>query len=102
MKKRTLREQYLFDKKKDKLIILAIQIAVLVLFFGLWELLARTGAIDSFITSCPSRMLKTLKLLARQDLFKHMGITLLECVRVCARNSARHDNCNFAVVVKNA
>ena len=80
MKKRTLREQYLFDKKKDKLIILAIQIAVLVLFFGLWELLARTGAIDSFITSCPSRMLKTLKLLARQDLFKHMGITLLECV----------------------
>lgn len=80
MKKRTLREQYLFDKKKDKLIILAIQIAVLVLFFSLWELLARTGAIDSFITSCPSRMLKTLKLLARQDLFKHMGITLLECV----------------------
>ena len=80
MKKRTLREQYLFDKKKDKLIILAIQIAVLVLFFGLWELLTRTGAIDSFITSCPSRMLKTLKLLARQDLFKHMGITLLECV----------------------
>ena len=80
MKKRTLREQYLFDKKKDKLIILAIQIAVLVLFFGLWELLAQTEVIDSFITSCPSRMLKTLKLLVRQDLFKHMGITLLECV----------------------
>lgn len=79
-RKRTLREQYIYDKRKKKIIILAIQIAVLVLFFGLWELLAATGAIDSFFTSSPSRMLKTLKLLVRQDLFKHVGITLLECI----------------------
>ena len=79
-KTRTLREQYLFDKRKDKIKILAIQIAVLISFFGLWELLAQTGVIDSFITSSPSRMLKTLKLLVRQDLFRHVGITLLECV----------------------
>lgn len=79
-KTRTLREQYIYDKRKKKIQILAIQIAVLVLFFGLWELLAATGAIDSFFTSSPSRMLKTLKLLVRQDLFKHVGITLLECI----------------------
>lgn len=76
----TLREKYLRDKRNRKIKILAIQIAVLVLFFGLWELLARTGAIDSFVTSCPSRMLKTLKLLAGQDLFRHIGITLAECI----------------------
>lgn len=76
----TLRERYLIAKRNKKIIILAIQIAVLLLFFGLWELLAQTNVIDAFITSSPSRMLKTLKMLVRQDLFKHMGITLLECI----------------------
>ena len=79
-KTRTLREQYLFDKRMEKLKIVLIQIAVLLFFFGLWELLARTGAIDSFFTSSPSRMLITLKQLVRQDLFRHVGITLLECI----------------------
>ncbi len=76
----TLREKYLLDKRNQKIKILAIQIAVLVIFFGLWELLAQTEVIDSFVTSCPSRMIKTLKLLVRQDLFRHVGITLLECI----------------------
>lgn len=76
----TLREQYLLDKRKNKIKIIAIQLAVLILFFGLWELLAQTGAIDPFFTSSPSRMLKTLKTLAGQDLFKHIGTTLLECI----------------------
>ena len=73
----TLREQYLLDKRKNKIKIIAIQLAVLILFFGLWELLAQTGAIDPFFTSSPSRMLKTLKTLAGQDLFKHIGTTIL-------------------------
>lgn len=80
MKNFTLRERYLRNKRKEKIKILIIQIAVLVLFFGLWELLAYTEVIDSFITSSPSRILRTLKLLLRQDLFKHIGITLLECI----------------------
>ncbi len=79
-KELTLRERYLLDKKKKRIKIIAIQIAVLVLFFGLWELLAQTGVIDPFFTSSPSRMLKVLKTLVRQDLFKHVGITLLECI----------------------
>ncbi len=76
----TLRERYLSDKRKKKIKIIALQIGLLILFFGLWELLAQTEVIDSFITSCPSRMIRTLKLLVRQDLFKHIGITLLECI----------------------
>ena len=80
MKTRTLRETYLRNKRIKKMEILLIQIALLVLFFGLWELLARTGVIDSFITSSPSRMLRMLGSLLRQDLFRHIGITLLECI----------------------
>lgn len=80
MKTRTLRENYLRNKRIEKIKIVLIQIAILVAFFGLWELLAQTEVIDSFITSSPSRMIKTLKLLVRQDLFKHIGITLLECI----------------------
>ena len=76
----TLRERYLSDKRKKKIKIIALQIGLLILFFGLWELLAQTEVIDSFITSCPSRMFRTLKLLVKQDLFKHLGITLLECI----------------------
>ena len=71
----TLRERYLSDKRKKKIKIIALQIGLLILFFGLWELLAQTEVIDSFITSCPSRMFRTLKLLVKQDL-----LTLLECI----------------------
>ena len=80
MKTRTLRETYLRNKRIEKVEILLIQIALLVFFFGLWELLAKTEVIDSFITSSPSRMLRMLGQLLRQDLFKHIGITLLECI----------------------
>ena len=76
----TLREQYLRKKRNRFIIILAAQIGILVGFFGLWQIFAVTGVIDAFITSSPSRMLSTLALLFKQDLWRHIGITLLECV----------------------
>ncbi len=80
MKTRTLREQYLIRKRNEKIKVFCLQIALLVAFFGLWELLTAVGAIDPFITSSPSRMVKTLGLLFKQGLWRHIGITLLECV----------------------
>lgn len=80
MKPDTPRALYLRKVKRDKVKVLTIQIAVLVAFIGLWELLAATGVIDPFFTSSPSRILKMLSQLVRQDIFKHIGITLLECV----------------------
>lgn len=77
---KTAHERYLKKLKLDKIKILTIQIAVLVGFIGLWELLAATGAIDAFITSSPSRIIKMLGDLIHQDIFKHIGITLLECI----------------------
>lgn len=76
----TLREQYLRKKRNRFIIILAAQMGILVAFFGLWQIFAVTGVIDAFITSSPSRMLATLSLLFKQDLWKHIGITLLECI----------------------
>ncbi len=49
-----------------KVSIIITQIAVLVSFVILWEVLANKGIIDSFITSQPSRMLKTFMNLSRK------------------------------------
>ena len=82
MKKKTLspRAIYLRNERRDKIKILTVQLSVLILFFGLWELGARVGFIDSFFVSSPSRMVKTFLDLIKQDLMRHIGITLLECV----------------------
>lgn len=62
-----------------KVLIVSIQIALLGAFIGLWELLARTGAINVFITSSPSRIWTTIKdLIAGGTLFTHVGVTLYE------------------------
>lgn len=50
-------------------------------FFGLWEALTALGALDSFITSSPSRMaVKLAELFQMGDLLYHMGVTLAETV----------------------
>lgn len=59
--------------------IIAIQLAILVLFFALWELLSRTGLINSFIFSSPSRVAETIaRLHSNGELFRHVGVTMLE------------------------
>jgi len=46
----------------------------------LWEMLANKGIIDSFITSQPSRMLKTFMNLSQNGLLEHLGITCYETI----------------------
>ncbi len=59
--------------------ILAIQILILVALFVGWEVGSRTGAIDVFFFSSPSRIWKTIKLLHSQgELFMHAWVTLRE------------------------
>lgn len=74
------RDVYLKNIKMQKVKIVIMQISLLILFIGLWQLLASTGVIDDFITSSPVRIVKTLGTLFSQGLMKHIGITLLECV----------------------
>ena len=82
MKKKILsdRELYLRSISRDKRKILFIQIAVLAAFIGFWELSTAAGWVDSFFVSSPSRIVKTFWSMLGQDLMKHIGITLLECV----------------------
>jgi len=72
------RKRYLRKKKFRKIEILATQILIVVAFIGIWELLARLGKIDSFITSQPSRIVKTFLNLSSNDLGRHLRITCIE------------------------
>ena len=72
------RKRYLRKKKFRKIEILATQILIVVAFIGIWEILARLGKIDSFITSQPSRIVKTFLNLSSNDLGRHLRITCIE------------------------
>ena len=74
------RKKYLKKIKKKKILVLLTQILILVGFLALWEILANKGFIDSFITSQPSRILKTFFNLGQNDLLKHLVVTVYETV----------------------
>ena len=65
--------------KQEKAMIILARFAILIVFLGLWELLAYLNVIDSFITSSPSRIFVTLKdLFTENNLIYHIGVTLSE------------------------
>lgn len=72
------RKKYLKNIKKKKFLVLITQISILVIFLGLWEILASKNIIDSFITSQPSRVINTLINLSSNDLVKHIWVTVYE------------------------
>lgn len=45
--------KYLLGQRRRTAFVWAMRIAILLLFFALWELFAATGVIDSFISSSP-------------------------------------------------
>ncbi len=81
MKKQKSEHELFMAKNKYKRIqTIVVQVLILVLFIGIWELAAQLGWIDSFIMSSPSRIVKMLGELGKQDLWIHIGTTLYECV----------------------
>lgn len=60
------RKKYLRKIKINKIAVFTTQIALVVGFIILWEILANIGVIDSFISSQPSRILKTFMNLSRK------------------------------------
>lgn len=74
-------KDYLKKEKNKKIFIFSMQILILVLFLGLWELLTQTGVMDGFIFSSPSRIAKQIvELFKTGDLFTHIFVTLGETV----------------------
>ncbi len=70
---------YLKKQKRKKIIIHVSRCLILILILGLWELCAQCKVVDPFITSSPSRVVKTIgELYSNGTLFKHIGITVME------------------------
>lgn len=74
------RKEYIKQIKKKKYLVLFTQIAILVVFLGIWEWMANQNIIDSFITSQPSRILATFMDLTSNDLLRHIGVTTYETI----------------------
>ena len=74
------RKKYLKKIRLTKILVLFTQITIAVAFVTLWEILANKGIIDSFITSQPSRMVKTFMNLSQNGLLKHLGVTCYETI----------------------
>lgn len=72
------RKKYLKKIKINKIKVLTTQITIALAFIVIWELLARMGKIDSFITSKPSRIWETFLNLSSNDLLEHLRITCTE------------------------
>ena len=74
-------KDFLKKVKKRKISIFATQIVIIIVLFGLWEAMADLKLIDPFITSQPSRIVRTLINLYKEGhLFYHIGITCLETI----------------------
>lgn len=72
---------YLKTVRRNKLVVQCTRVGILILFFVIWECLARWQWIDPFLTSQPSRIIRTIANLYREGvLFKHIGMTCFETV----------------------
>ena len=70
---------YLKKIKKEKILVLIFQILIFITIIILWEVLSKTNKINTFLTSSPSLILKTIiNLYKSNNLFNHIGITLYE------------------------
>ena len=75
------RKIYLKKIKKEKITVAILKVSIVLVFFSLWEFLTLKGIIDPFITSSPSRIVKTIIGLYNQNnLFPHILITTYETV----------------------
>ncbi len=72
------RKQYLKKLRQNKRRIFFTRIIIIIGFFGIWEISADIGIIDSFVFSSPSRIIATLLNLTDNGLLHHMWVTLYE------------------------
>ena len=74
-------QAYLKKIKNYQLMLTTARISILIFFIVLWELAAIMGWIDPFLTSSPSRIIKSLISFYNEGiLFKHIAITCFETI----------------------
>jgi len=65
--------------KKNKIIIAIFQILIVFIFIFIWQILANTNVINTFIFSSPKKVLETIiNLYKTKDLFSHVWVTIYE------------------------
>ncbi len=70
---------YIKKVKRETLLVWIFRFLILGLIIGLWELFAQLNIIDAFISSSPSKIVRTIRnLFIENNLLYHMGITLYE------------------------
>lgn len=70
---------FLKKRKREKIFIGICQILIVVLFLFLWELGARLGMINTFLSSSPSSVIKTFfSLINQNNLWNHVWVTVYE------------------------
>jgi len=75
------RQEYLQQRKNYRIKVICSQIFLLAALLVLWEIAANLRLIDPFITSQPSRVMRTLVSLHNEGgLYYHIGITVFETV----------------------
>jgi NitT/TauT family transport system permease protein len=75
------RKEFLKRIRCQTIMIRFTQFLIFVLAFGLWEVFATMKIIDPFITSQPSRVIKTILTLYQEGaLFEHIIVTCLETI----------------------
>lgn len=73
------REEYLKKMRRHRLSVFLTQITFLAVFLLLWEIAANARLIDPFITSQPTRVIKTIiNLHLDGSLYLHIYVTLME------------------------
>lgn len=73
--------EFLRKIKKNKIIVIIFQIAIISLFLLFWELGAKFNLINTFLASSPSRVWNTfISLIKQNNLWNHVWITILETI----------------------
>ena len=71
--------KYLKKLRLRKYLVIFCQILIVIAFFGIWEYLANKNIINTFVFSCPSKILETIiGLIEANNLFNHIFTTLKE------------------------
>ena len=74
-------QKYLKDVKRKKILIHITQVLICIILFGIWEFLAQTNLINTFLYSSPSRIISTIINMQNSNiLLSHIGITLYEVI----------------------
>ena len=87
------RKKYLKKIKINKIKVFTTQITIALAFIVIWEVLARMGKIDSFITSKPSRIWGNIfKLIIKRFVRTSKDYMYRNLSRIFTRNRVRNNN----------